>query len=181
VLNNGVDICDVLAHHIWAYHGLLPFMYVHLHMVRHWWMTTLWYPAAHLHGGTWKVKQHYIWVIQIRNYNSMKQWIYVKWILCSLCDIPAQCLIGLIRILIPISCNFFSGSPSLKTVTPDFPKKTKCIPICMPGSSFMHIVTYKWIHKQYHTRKRKIIRDLHFILETKAPNITGSRLGVAYA
>jgi hypothetical protein len=29
------------------------------------------------------------------------------------------------------------------TVTPDFPKETKCIPICMPGSSFMHIVTYK--------------------------------------
>jgi hypothetical protein len=26
-------------------------------------------------------------------------------------------------------------------VTPDFPKKTKCIPICMPGSNFMHIVT----------------------------------------
>jgi hypothetical protein len=26
-------------------------------------------------------------------------------------------------------------------VTPDFPKKTKCRPICMPGSSFMHIVT----------------------------------------
>jgi hypothetical protein len=26
-------------------------------------------------------------------------------------------------------------------VTPDFPKETKCIPICMPGSSFMHIVT----------------------------------------
>jgi hypothetical protein len=26
-------------------------------------------------------------------------------------------------------------------VTPDFPKKTKCKPICMPGSSFMHIVT----------------------------------------
>jgi hypothetical protein len=26
-------------------------------------------------------------------------------------------------------------------VTPDFPKKTKCIPVCMPGSSFMHIVT----------------------------------------
>jgi hypothetical protein len=26
-------------------------------------------------------------------------------------------------------------------VTPEFPKKTKCIPICMPGSSFMHIVT----------------------------------------
>jgi hypothetical protein len=33
--------------------------------------------------------------------------------------------------------------------TPDFPKKTKCNPICMPGSSFMHIVTYKWIQKQY--------------------------------
>jgi hypothetical protein len=29
------------------------------------------------------------------------------------------------------------------SVTPDFPKETKCIPICMPGSSFMHIVTYK--------------------------------------
>jgi hypothetical protein len=28
-------------------------------------------------------------------------------------------------------------------VTPDFLKETKCIPICMPGSSFMHIVTYK--------------------------------------
>jgi hypothetical protein len=28
-------------------------------------------------------------------------------------------------------------------VTPEFPKKTKCKPICMPGSSFMHIVTYK--------------------------------------
>jgi hypothetical protein len=26
-------------------------------------------------------------------------------------------------------------------VTPTFPKKTKCIPICMPGSSFMHIAT----------------------------------------
>jgi hypothetical protein len=30
------------------------------------------------------------------------------------CDIPAQGLIGLIRILIPISCNFFSKSPSQK-------------------------------------------------------------------
>jgi hypothetical protein len=30
-----------------------------------------------------------------------------------------------------------------QAVTPDFPKETKCIPICMPGSSFMHIVTYK--------------------------------------
>jgi hypothetical protein len=28
-----------------------------------------------------------------------------------------------------------------EAVTPDFPKKTKCKPICMPGSSFMHIVT----------------------------------------
>jgi hypothetical protein len=32
---------------------------------------------------------------------------------------------------------------SPEIVTPDFPKKTKCIPICMPGSSFMHIVTNK--------------------------------------
>jgi hypothetical protein len=30
-----------------------------------------------------------------------------------------------------------------EAVIPDFPKKTKCKPICMPGSSFMHIVTYK--------------------------------------
>jgi hypothetical protein len=29
------------------------------------------------------------------------------------------------------------------SVTPVFPKKTKFKPICMPGSSFMHIVTYK--------------------------------------
>jgi hypothetical protein len=28
-------------------------------------------------------------------------------------------------------------------VTPVFPKKTKCKRICMLGSSFMHIVTYK--------------------------------------
>jgi hypothetical protein len=27
-----------------------------------------------------------------------------------------------------------------KCVTPVFPKKTKCKPICMPGSSFTHIV-----------------------------------------
>jgi hypothetical protein len=27
-----------------------------------------------------------------------------------------------------------------ETVTPVFPKKTKCKPICMSGSSFMHIV-----------------------------------------
>jgi hypothetical protein len=33
--------------------------------------------------------------------------------------------------------------PPTTRVTPDFPKETKCIPICMPGSSFMHIVTYK--------------------------------------
>jgi hypothetical protein len=63
-------------------------------------------------------------------------------------------------------------------VTPDFPNETKCIPTCMPGSSFMHIVTYKCIQKHYHVRKRKIIRDLRFILESKAPNITGSRLGL---
>jgi hypothetical protein len=34
-------------------------------------------------------------------------------------------------------------SEKYDTVTPDFLKKTKCIPICMPGSSFMHIVTNK--------------------------------------
>jgi hypothetical protein len=36
--------------------------------------------------------------------------------------------------------NFYNPSNSV-VVTPDFPKETKCIPICMPGSSFMHIVT----------------------------------------
>jgi hypothetical protein len=30
-----------------------------------------------------------------------------------------------------------------QSVTPNFSKETKCITICMPGSSFMHIVTYK--------------------------------------
>jgi hypothetical protein len=30
----------------------------------------------------------------------------------AVCDIPGQGLIGLIRILIPTSCNFFFGSPS---------------------------------------------------------------------
>jgi hypothetical protein len=39
-----------------------------------------------------------------------------------------------------------------KNVTPVFPKKTKCITICMPGSSFMHIVTNKCIQKQYHEK-----------------------------
>jgi hypothetical protein len=32
----------------------------------------------------------------------------------------------------------FQGKPD---VTPDFPKETRCTPICMPGSSLMHIVT----------------------------------------
>jgi hypothetical protein len=45
----------------------------------------------------------------------------------------------------------------------------------------MHIVTYKFIQKQYHVRKRKIIRDLRLILETKAPNLTGIDWGVVYA
>jgi hypothetical protein len=38
----------------------------------------------------------------------------------------------------PTSIVKYTGE---KYVTPDFPKKTKCITICMPGSSFMHIVT----------------------------------------
>jgi hypothetical protein len=33
----------------------------------------------------------------------------------GVCDTLAQGIKGLIRILIAISCNFFSGSPSLKT------------------------------------------------------------------
>jgi hypothetical protein len=67
---------------------------------------------------------------------------------------------------------------TFKIVIPVFPKKTKCKPICMLGSSFMHIVTYKCIQKQYHLRKKEIIRDLCLILETKAPNSTSSRLGL---
>jgi hypothetical protein len=37
----------------------------------------------------------------------------------------------------------FGTDMARQIVTPDFPKETKCLPICMPGSSFMHIVTYK--------------------------------------
>jgi hypothetical protein len=36
----------------------------------------------------------------------------------------------------------------------------------------------KWITVQYHVRKRKIVRDLRLILETKTPNITGSDWGL---
>jgi hypothetical protein len=49
-------------------------------------------------------------------------------------------------------------SPSQDTCPPIFPKKTKCITICMPGSSFMHIVDISEQQKQYHVRKRGIIR-----------------------
>jgi hypothetical protein len=49
------------------------------------------------------------------------------------------------------------GNARALCVTPVFPKKTKCKPICMPGSNFIHIVTYKWITVQYHVRKRKSI------------------------
>jgi hypothetical protein len=48
-----------------------------------------------------------------------------------------------------------SRTPLTLDVTPVFPKKTKCITICMPESSFMHIVTYKCIPKQYHVKKEK--------------------------
>jgi hypothetical protein len=37
--------------------------------------------------------------------------------------------------------NHLMNEDNATTVTPDFPKKTKCKPICMPGSSFMHMVT----------------------------------------
>jgi hypothetical protein len=36
---------------------------------------------------------------------------------------------------------------------------------------------HKCIQKQYHIRKREIIKDLRLILETKAPNSRSSRLG----
>jgi hypothetical protein len=55
-----------------------------------------------------------------------------------------------IRSIVYTSISFKNSSANRHVVTPDFPKKTKCITICMPGSSSMHIVTYKCIQKQYH-------------------------------
>jgi hypothetical protein len=55
----------------------------------------------------------------------------------------------------PVFALLSAAYAPLLGVTPAFPKKTKCIPICMPGSSFMHIVTYKLIQKQYHVRKKR--------------------------
>jgi hypothetical protein len=47
----------------------------------------------------------------------------------------------------PLPPSFVFGESKVTansiSVTPVFPKKTKCITTCMPGSSFMHIVTYK--------------------------------------
>jgi hypothetical protein len=76
--------------------------------------------------------------------------------------------------------NVGPGTPSM-VVTSIFPNKKQMHNCMHAGSSFMHIVTYKWIQKQYHLRKRNIIRDLRLILVTKAPNYTSSQLGVAYA
>jgi hypothetical protein len=50
---------------------------------------------------------------------------------------------------------------TFKIVIPVFPKKTKCKPICMLGSSFMHIVTYKCIQKQYHLRKKRRLSEIY--------------------
>jgi hypothetical protein len=49
------------------------------------------------------------------------------------------------RVALPPRVNLLQISQSslgkmIQVVTPDFPKKTKCKPICMPGSIFMHIV-----------------------------------------
>jgi hypothetical protein len=41
--------------------------------------------------------------------------------------------------LLPTIVQMNPGSYYDINVTPVFPKKTKCKPICMPGSSFMHI------------------------------------------
>jgi hypothetical protein len=51
---------------------------------------------------------------------------------------------GVPNSIITDNSSQFTGRKFLEfcdDVTPDFPKKTKCKPICMPGSSFMHIVT----------------------------------------
>jgi hypothetical protein len=40
--------------------------------------------------------------------------------------------------LVPFSMTLVASHGC--TVTPVYPKKTKCKPICMPGSIFMHIV-----------------------------------------
>jgi hypothetical protein len=45
------------------------------------------------------------------------------------------------RLLVVVELVGDLNEDAWNSVTPDFPKKTKCIPICMPGSSFMHIVT----------------------------------------
>jgi hypothetical protein len=58
-----------------------------------------------------------------------------------------------------------------------FSKENQLQPICMTGSVFMHIVDISEQQKQYHVRKREIIRDLRLILEKKAPNFTSNRLG----
>jgi hypothetical protein len=39
--------------------------------------------------------------------------------------------------------NNMRANVDVLPVTPDFPKETKCITLCMPGSIFIHIVTYK--------------------------------------
>jgi hypothetical protein len=57
--------------------------------------------------------------------------------------LPVRVLTGVLNPPRPESWPSHCQSWPSHCVTPDFPKKTKWIPICMPGSSFMHIVTYK--------------------------------------
>jgi hypothetical protein len=51
----------------------------------------------------------------------------------------------------------------------------------MPGSSFMHIVDINEITGTISRKKNEDYQSLRLILEMKAPNFTGSRLGVPYA
>jgi hypothetical protein len=61
------------------------------------------------------------------------------------------------------------GSALIPFVSPIFSKKTKCIYVCQ--DLFSYISDIEVNIETISRKKRKIIRDLHLILETKAPNI----------
>jgi hypothetical protein len=93
--------------------------------------------------------------------DKFTKWIEVKPVTCPKADRVLDFLDELVhryglphRIIIDLGSNFnnhqfweYCENSGIDVryvsvaVTPGFPKETKCIPICMPGSSFMHIVT----------------------------------------
>jgi hypothetical protein len=64
-----------------------------------------------------------------------------------------------------------AGLLFISPVTPVFPKKTKCITICMPGFNFIHIVDKSEQQKQYHVKKEKDYQSI-----TLNPGNRGSKL-----